>query len=80
MRRSRLLAAVALIPLATGCETLGSQRRVPVTTMVAGEYEPQAPSGARGQAQSSRLPGALSSEAGDIEGHLLHRSADPDFH
>jgi len=80
MKRFRIVLAMSLTALATGCDTMGRQRRVPVSTMVAGEYEPEAPEGAKGQARSSRLPGALSSEAGDIENNLLHRSADPDFH
>ena len=82
MRRSRivLVAVVAGLGLAVGCDAMHAHRRDRAAEILADQYEPEAPEGARGQARSSQLPGALSSEAGDIEGHLLHRRADPDFH
>lgn len=81
MRRLRAtMVAVAALGLACGCETLGHQRRdKSVADMVAGDYEPEAPTGAKGEARPSRRRGALSSEAGAIEDHLLGRSASADY-
>jgi hypothetical protein len=76
---STLLSVAQLAFYSTGCDTMKREKRRPVEVMVAGEYEPETLEGAKGTTRPSRLKGALSSEAGEIEDHLLQRTASPDF-
>lgn len=79
-RLRTILVVVASLGLVTGCETLGQGRRKPPAGALAGDFEPASPvEGGRGRADSARPPGAWSSDAADIEKHLNHRSADPNW-